>query len=321
MRRVGIGIDVGGTFVKVAAVEPSGRILRRGRLPTEPNHGPLRLVEEVCDLLGSWKGPEYRRAAVGLGLAGDVDALKGRLRFTPNLPGWEGFDFKSALSRRLGRPVVVENDANCAVWGAYVTELKRKPRCVVGVTLGTGVGGGLILDGRLYRGATGSAGEIGHTRVADPGEPCHCGQRGCLEAYAGNYGIARAARRLLRARPSQGRLLRRLSPDLSALTPEHLTQAAEGGDELAREVWRRTGRLLAAGLANVVLVLNPDVLLLLGGVSRAGRWLMEPLRRGLDAQPFRTPFRHAVVRLAANREGGCVGAALLALESSRRGPR
>lgn len=321
MRRLGIGVDVGGTFIKLAAVDASGRVVRRGRLPTEPQRGPLALVEKVSRLLQTWREPAYGRAPLGLGLAGDVDAAKGRLRFTPNLSGWEGFDFKAALSRRLGRPVVVDNDANCAVWGAYATELKRKPKCVVGVTLGTGVGGGLVIDGRLYRGATGSAGEIGHTRVVESGELCHCGQRGCLEAYAGNYGIVRAARRLLSARPSSGRILRRLSPDLSALTPQHLTQAAAAGDAVAREVWWRTGGLLAVGLANVVLLLNPDVLLLLGGVSRAGRWLTEPLRQGLASQVFRTPFRHAVLRLADNHDGGCVGAALLALESSRRPPR
>ncbi|MEK7859651.1 MAG: ROK family protein [Elusimicrobiota bacterium] len=311
--RTAIGVDVGGTFTKLALVGSQGRLLERAQMPTAPEAGPADFVRRVGALVDAFKGRAGARA-IGLGLAGDVDSRRGCLRFTPNLPGWEGFDFKKAFSRKMKRPVVVENDANAAVWGAYVTELKRRPRNVIGVTLGTGVGGGLILEGRLYRGSTGSAGEIGHALVEPGGELCHCGARGCLEAYAGNYGIVRTARRLLKKDPRRGALLRRLCPDLDALDPKTLTLAAERGDAVAREVWRLTGRRLGIGLANLVLVLNPDVLLLLGGVSRAGRWLLDPVRRSLSDQPFQTSFKAASVRMAGNHDGGCVGAALLALD-------
>lgn len=308
-----IGVDVGGTFAKIAAVAPKGRVLRETRLPTEAAKGPAAFTRRLTQVIEAWRG--LHPQALGLGIAGDVDSEKGILRFSPNLKGWERYAFRDILARQLSLPCVLNNDANCAVWGAYVTELKREPRHVVGITLGTGVGGGLVLDGKLYRGATGSAGEIGHTRVADPGELCHCGSRGCLEAYAGNYGIARTARRLLAARPQEGKTLRRLCPDLSELEPRHLSVAADRGDALSQEVWRRTGERLAAGLRDIVLILNPDVLLLLGGVSRAGRWVLEPVREAFAGQPFRTPFDHVEVRLAASPDSGCVGAALLALES------
>lgn len=316
-----IGLDVGGTFTKAALVAGSGRVLREARLPTRPEEGPAAFVGRVMELLSGWKASGARPAALGLGIAGDVDSEKGLLRFSPNLRGWEGYPFKEKLARQLALPCVLENDANAAVYGAYVVELHRRPRHVVGVTLGTGVGGGLILNGRLYVGATGSAGEVGHTRVAFPGEKCHCGARGCLEAYAGSYGLARSARRLLAARPQEGAILRRLCPDLGSLEPRHLSEAARRGDRLAREVWRGAGEKLAIGLANLVLVLNPDAILLLGGVSRAGRWLLEPVRDALAHQSFRTPFDRAVVRLA-RPDGGRVGAALLALElASRQGGR
>jgi len=312
--KTAIGVDVGGTNIKLCAVNEKGRVLKETSLPTQSGEGPEHLVARVAEVIGAWKDV---RGPVGLGLAGDVDPDRGTLRFTPNLRGWAGFPFQKTLSRKLRRPVIVENDANCAVWGGYVVELKRKATNVVGVTLGTGVGGGLVVQGKLYHGATGSAGEIGHTKVADPGEKCNCGNEGCLEAYAGNYGIVRTARRLMSKDPDNGRVLQELCPNMDLLTPKHLTEAAERGDGVAHRVWQHTGRMLAIGLSNLVLVLNPDTLLILGGVSQAGRWLLDPIRDGLSKQPFRTPFAAATVRMAANPNAGCVGAGLLALEADR----
>ncbi|HAM34641.1 MAG TPA: hypothetical protein DEB40_02955 [Elusimicrobia bacterium] len=314
MASIALGVDVGGTFAKIAAVSPDGKILRLDEMPTDAGDGAKPFVGRLLRLLQIWRKQGIRPSALGLGLAGDVDHEHGCLRLTPNLPGWQGFCFRDAFKRALRLPAVVENDANAAVWGAYATELKRRPRHVIGVTLGTGVGGGLIVDGRLHRGATGTAGEIGHARVAMSGARCHCGARGCLEAYAGKYGIVRTARELLRARPDSGAVLRRLVPNLKALSPKCLKAAADQGDPIAREVWRRTGTVLGWGLANVVIVFNPDVLVFLGGVSRAGNWILDPVRRVFHEHPFGTSLRHVTLRCAVNPNGGCVGAALLALE-------
>jgi glucokinase len=318
MTELAFGVDVGGTFAKIAAVTPAGRVLRKDEVPTDPHAGPADFVARIGDVLRGWGRQGLKARAFGFAVAGDVDHERGRLRLAPNLPSWQGYPFREAFRRSLRLPTVMENDANAAVWGAYVTELGRRPRSVLGVTLGTGVGGGLVIGGRLHRGATGTAGEIGHTRVASPGEPCRCGSRGCLEAYAGAYGILRTARRLLRRSPARGRELRRLCPNLKALTPKALKIAADRGDGLAREVWERAGTMLGLGLADEVLVLNPEALVFLGGVSRAGRWILEPVRRVFRSRPFGTALRAVRLACAANPDGGCVGAALLASEESCR---
>ena len=312
MPKLAFGVDVGGTFAKLAAVSPAGKVLRLEQVPTQAHLGPAAFVRRISDLLKAWKTQGLAAGALGFAVAGDVDHERGRLRLTPNLSGWQGYPFRDAFRKRLRLPTVMENDANAAVWGAYVTELGRRPRSMLGVTLGTGVGGGLVIDGRLHRGATGTAGEIGHTQVVADGEPCNCGSRGCLEAYAGTYGILRLARQLLRGRPRRGAVLRRLVPDLEALTPKLLKLAADAGDEVSAEVWERTGSMLGLGLSNAVMVLNPDALLLLGGVSNAGHWILDPIRRIFRSRPFGTALRAVKLGCAANPNGGCVGAALLA---------
>ena len=296
MSGLSVGVDLGGTFAKIALVTPAGDIVRSVSIPTEPRRAPAEFVRHVAGALKGW-----RYDSMGLGVAGGLDADTGTLLFSPNLKRWIGFSFKREFERRLKIRVVADNDANVAVWGGYAVALKKKPRCVVGVTLGTGVGGGLIIDGKLHRGATGGAGEIGHQIILAGGALCHCGRRGCLEAYLGTYGLQRIARRLMRRPPSP-------------LTPKALSDAARAGAPGARRTWREAGTFLGIGLANTVLLLNPDAVILLGGVARAGDLLLDPVRRVFDAQPFREPFETLELSMPAEREWGCVGAALLARE-------
>ncbi len=292
MRGTSVGIDVGGTFVKIGLVAPDGSVLSAVQIPTEAKNGPASFVRRAKKILKDW-----RYDSIGLGLAGGVDAEKGTLLFVPNLPGWTGFSFKKVFNART----VIENDANAAVWGGYVVALKKKPRTVVGVTLGTGVGGGIIIGGRLHHGATGSAGEIGHQTIELDGPLCHCGRRGCLEAYAGTYGIRRIATRLMSRPPSP-------------FSPKALEEAARAGEAGARKAWDEIGARLGQGLANLVLILNPDAILILGGVARAGRLVLDPVRRVFDAQPFRAPFQDLTLSAPADRDWGMVGAALLSRE-------
>lgn len=292
-----VGIDVGGTFTKIGLIGPDGAVRRSLQIPTQPQREPAEFVRRITAVLGGW-----RFGSLGLGLAGGVDQDDGSLLFAPNLKAWIGFPFKRVFERLFRVPVAAENDANAAVWGGYVVALKKRPRHVVGLTLGTGVGGGLILDGRLYRGATRSAGEVGHQVLSPRGPLCHCGKRGCLEAYAGADAVLRAARRLMRRPPRP-------------LTPKSVADAANAGDPGALRVWEEVGGWLGRGIANLCLVCDPEAVILLGGVARAGGLLLDPVRRELDAQPFREPFERLTLLAPAGRDWGCVGAALLSREA------
>ncbi len=294
-----VGIDVGGTFTKMGLVNPKGEIVLSVQIPTMPSQGPKNFVRRAAAIVKGWS-----YSSVGLGLAGGVDAKTGTLLFVPNLKGWTGFSFKKAFLRELNVNVVVDNDANVAVWGGYKVALKGRGDTVIGVTLGTGVGGGLVIGGRLHRGATGSAGEIGHLTLELNGPRCACGRRGCLEAYAGTAAILRRARALMKRLPAP-------------LTPKAVADAALAGDRGALKVWDEVGTRLGQGLASLTLVLNPDAILILGGVARAGRLVLDPVKKVFAAQPFKEPFRKVVLSTPADRDWGVVGSALLSRE--RRG--
>jgi glucokinase len=262
--------------------------------------------------IGLQKATGRKAQGFGLGIAGDIDSERGRVRFSPNLKEFSGFTFKSALRTRLRLPVVVDNDAKVAAWGAYVCEFKRRTLNMACITLGTGVGCGLILNGRLYRGSTGSAGELGHTCVEVDGSICSCGARGCLETYTGTSAILATACKLLAAPSGRKSLLRRWPAD--QLTPEILSKAAAAGDAVAKDVWRFVGYYLGTGISSLVYLLNLDDILFVGGVSKAGRLILDPVKEILRLRPFRTPSSHVRVRIGRTPDLGAVGAALLGLE-------
>lgn len=311
MIRVGLGIDMGGTQTKILAVSESGRTLRREVVSTSPRKGPASFIRRVAAVIRRLERGLGRTAeSATLAVAGDVDVSGGILRRAPNVSAFERYPLGDALSRALKRPVTVQNDANMAAWCAYARELGRRFPNVVALTMGTGIGGGVILDGKLFTGATGSAGEVGHMRIYSGGALCGCGARGCLEAYAGKGAVTRQARELLEARPGVSALSRRKS-----LEPDDIARAALAGDPVAREVWRKVGESLGLGIVNIVYLFNPDVIVLAGGLSQAAPLFLKSLRRILRCESFRAPFGRVKIRVAQQTEQGALGAALYSLES------
>jgi glucokinase len=210
----------------------------------------------------------------------------------------------TAQVRKLtGLPCVIDNDANMAAWGAYDFELKKKYANVVAVTLGTGVGGGFILNGEMFRGSTGAAAEIGHMILRLGGAKCACGNRGCLEAYAGRYGL------INHARTAYGKAGRELPPDA---TPQWLYEAAEKGDKVALELWEKMGEYLGEGLGNICVLLSPDVLILTGGLSRAKDYFLPAMKRVFASWRMNTAFEHMKIKVSRSPNLGSIGAAMYA---------
>jgi glucokinase len=222
---------------------------------------------------------------VGVGAPGPLDREHGIVITTPNL-GWTNFPLRDVIGERVGLQATLDNDANCATLGEWWLGGAQGGRNVVGMTIGTGIGGGLILDGRLYHGASDVAGEIGHITIDVTGRRCKCGNYGCLEAYASGPSIADRAREALMGNADS--LLHTLvNGELDRITAATVYNAAERGDETALEVVRETARFLGAGLGNLLNIFNPDVVVICGGVTQAGDSLFEPLRREVRKRAFK----------------------------------
>ena len=224
-------------------------------------------------------------AGVGIGSPGPLDREKGIVIVTPNL-GWRNFPLRDEVANRVGLPASLDNDANCATLGEWWCGAAKGGRHVVGLTIGTGIGGGLILDGRLFHGASDVAGEIGHTTIDSTGRRCKCGNYGCLEAYASGPAIAERAREAL-AGGEPSTLLELVGGDLTRITAQLVYEASKQDDDVARQVVRETANFLGAGVANLLNIFNPDVVVIAGGVTQAGEPLFEPLRAEVRRRAFR----------------------------------
>ena len=288
-----VGIDLGGTNI-VAGVLPAdgGRQLAVRSVATEAAGGADavigRIVEaaeramaEVCRETGA-----VRRdfVGVGIGAPGPLDRETGVVRVAPNL-GWRDVPLRQRVADALGLPAALDNDANCATLGECWLGAARNARHVVGLTIGTGIGGGLVVDGRLYHGASDVAGEVGHMTIDATGRRCACGNYGCLEAYASGPAIAERAREALGGGETST-LPALVGGDLSRITAQTVYEAAAQGDTLARLIVRETAHLLGAGVANLLNVFNPDVVVIAGGVTQAGTALFEPLRAEVRRRAF-----------------------------------
>jgi glucokinase len=322
--KVYIGIDIGGTNVKLAVVGDTGRIRARGAIDTQPDETPqktFRRIRLACDsLLKSLTNTDL--VAAGVGCAGLIDPVRGYLLLSPNLPVWEKSPIERIARRALGVYTFVDNDANCAAYGEYRVGAGRGVKNLVFITLGTGVGGGVVIDGRLLRGVANYAAELGHTTINFDGPKCHCGNRGCLEAYVGSYGLVRSARS--RLRQGKGRVLRRwVTEDKKPLTPWLIFEAARKGDAAATAVVKEAGGLLGIGLASFINIFNPERVVLGGGISSSFDLLEPHVEKAISRSAFGESARLAVVtRSVLGNDASVAGAAMLAkdaIEARKRG--
>ncbi|HEU5183453.1 MAG TPA: ROK family protein [Gemmatimonadaceae bacterium] len=289
-----IGVDLGGTNIVVGAMPVDGsREIGMRSEPTHSERGPEAVVDRIIAMLEQTiaETMEQSRATrrdflgVGIGAPGPLDRERGMVIVAPNL-GWYDFPLRDVIGERVRLDATLDNDANCATVGEWWRGAARGGRNVVGLTIGTGIGGGLILEGHLYHGSSDVAGEIGHTTIDSTGRHCKCGNYGCLEAYASGPAIAMRAREALE-RDEVSVLRKMVQDDVESITAATVYDAANRGDALALEVVRDTARFLGTGVANLLNVFNPDVVVIAGGVTKAGDRLFEPLRAEVKRRAFR----------------------------------
>jgi glucokinase len=300
-----IGIDLGGTNLKIAVLDARFRIREKRILSTRV----FRKKEELTCAISDSVKQIIRQAglrnkdirAVGLGLPGPIDVKQGLVHFFPNIPGWKEVNLKKILRKKLGLPVFLDNDGNLMCLAEHRLGAAKGSLNAFCITLGTGVGGGIIIDGTLYRARTFAAGEIGHLPLNEKGPHCNCGGTACLEAYIGNNRIKSQAKKIFKR-------------DISL---EELSLLAKRGNKKALQLWRNIGRHLGVGLSSIVNILSPDSIVIGGGVADAGSVLFEEVRNTVNARAMRVQARHVkILRARLGQDAGMIGAGIIAWQGN-----
>ena len=308
-----IGIDVGGTKVLGGVVDSDGKILATARKDT-PQQGGKALTQVIAETALELMN-QHEVTSVGVSAAGFVSADRTTILATPNIANWNGVNLVEELTALIGLPIVIENDANAAAWGEAKFGAGRNQQHMMMLTVGTGIGGGIVIDGKLHRGAFGIAAEIGHMRVVPEGHLCGCGARGCFEQYASGNALIRHAREAISASPDMARnLLSRGDGTVAGLTGVAITEGARDGDTVALAAFNTTGQWLGAGIASLSVLLNPSYVVIGGGVIEAGEILLKPTREALErTMPFagKHPFPTLIAAELGN-DAGLVGVSDLA---------
>lgn len=311
-----LGIDLGGTKIAVGLVTPQGEVIHKGRQWTRGEEGPLKVLMRIFHLVDKIlqeAGVDREQIrGVGLGVPGIVDWQKGIIRELTNLSGWQDINVRELFAPRFSCPVVLDNDANAAALGEYLFGSGQGADPMFYLTVSTGIGGGLILNGAIVHGAGGVAAEVGHLVLDPEGEPCRCGSRGCWETISSGTAIAREARRKL----AQGEesLIQKLAGDRPPKA-EHVFQAQKQGDKLAQEIIHRAMFYLGIGVANIANTINPERIVIGGGVAHAGEALFGPVREGVKQFGFGPATKTPIVPAALGGDAGVVGAAALAMDA------
>jgi len=313
-----IGMDLGGTTLAAAAVDvASGQVVGRQQVPTLAKEGHDAVIARMVDLVhkiiadaGLIKGDV---GGVGIGAPGELDLERGLVLFLPNLPGnWANVPLKATIEAGAELPTYLLNDVCCFTLGEKTFGVGREVDTMVGLAIGTGVGGGIVINGQLHLGLGGMAGEVGHQTIDPYGPPCGCGSRGCLEAFASGPAITAMALKAI----TQGlttRIAKIVSYDLNKVTPEVISQAAQAGDPVARDIFERAGFYIGIGVANLITIISPQMVVIGGGVAQAGDLLFDPIRRTVRERVHVIPIEQVqIVPAQLGTDAGLIGAAVWA---------
>ncbi len=312
MDEVIAGIDIGGTKIAVALETLDGEKVAARRLPTEVEIGAYAIVENISRVIAEiLEENQVKLAAIGIGCPSPLDIEKGLVMSPSNLQDWDNFPIVKLFGDRFKVPVVLDNDANTAALGEYVYGAGRGYRNIIYITVSTGIGGGIIINGEIFHGVGAGAGELGHTIVQPDGVRCNCGSIGCLETICAGVHIARRAKmRLASGEPS---LMNELVSNINEVTAKTIVEAVRKKDKLASEIWTETCRFLAIGVANIITLIAPEAVIIGGGVASAGELLFAPLRSFLPQFVSMIPIdKVAVLPAELGGESGVCGALALA---------
>lgn len=293
-----IGIDIGGTKVLLGLIDENGRLLEKRKIKLDTKEYELileRIIKEIERL-----GRREKIKKIGVAVAGQIEKGSGRILFSPNLK-WHSFSIKENLEERLGIEVIVENDVNAATYGEWLFGLNGLPEHVIGVFIGTGIGGGIIIDRKLYRGFSEIGGEIGHMILNPKGYRCNCGRMGCFEAFCGGFYITERVKEKLK-KGYRGKIYEIIEGKIENLHTGHIERAYLLGDKLCEEIWKEVIEYLAIGLANLINIFDPQVLLLGGGVVYGSRFLLREVSISLQGKALEASLQAVKILKAKLQE-------------------
>jgi len=317
-----LGIDLGGTKILTSVISPRGEMLSRDHSVTPAAKGPDGVIQAILEsadrALERADIPIDRLSAIGVGAPGLADTEAGILYTSPNLPGWKDVPLRDIIQEKLKKKAFLINDGNAAALGEYYFGAAKGTSHFIYVTISTGIGGGIVVDGKILNGSKGMAGEVGHMTIADEGPPCHCGNRGCWEALASGTALAKAAQKRIEA-GADTTILSLAEGKIDKVTAQTVQTAAEKGDPIANELILKTAYYFGVGLANLVNIFNPEMIVIGGGLSNMGDRLLQPAYRVAGERSFNRAYRMVrFVRAALGRNSGVLGAAAFALEEMKR---
>jgi glucokinase len=319
--RVYLGVDLGGSNCTAALISATGKIIELEKIETRAQLGPGKVIQRVIQVsktvLDKAKIKNSQLSGIGIGVPGVLDIKQGVVKYSPNLPGWKNIQLRKQLVAALRKPVNMDNDANMAAFGEKWQGAGKGFEHVVVYTLGTGVGGGIIQDGKIAHGSCDGAGELGHTTIITNGPRCGCGNYGCLEALASGTAIAREGRKAIRSNP-QSRLAKLVNGSKQPMTTKLVFQAAHAGDRVAEGIIKQAGTYLGIGVANIINLLNPQIVIIGGGVSQGGEALLKYVRAEAKKRALKDLYKCTkIVRAQLADRAGVIGAAgVVALRKS-----